>query len=131
MYLHKKRPKNGGKHTFVWIAVDRERGQIIDFEIGDRSKNTYLELARRIESKYNIKHLCTDDYAAYKYYRISENHHTTKSETCLVESFNSLIRNYLARFNRCTKRYSKSIHMIYYSLILLFNKNMLNLDFYL
>lgn len=49
-------------------------------------------------------------------------HIANKSETCLIESVNSRIRNYLARFNRRTKRYSKSIEMIEYSLYLLFDK---------
>ena len=49
-------------------------------------------------------------------------HIANKSETCLIESVNSRIRNYLARFNRKTKRYSKSIGMIKYSLYLLFDK---------
>ena len=43
-------------------------------------------------------------------------------QTCLIESVNSRIRNYLARFNRRTKRYSKSIETIEYSLYLLFDK---------
>ncbi|MCC8369842.1 MAG: IS1 family transposase, partial [Rickettsia endosymbiont of Stiretrus anchorago] len=38
---------------------------------------------------------------------------------------NSLLRHYLARFNRKTKRYSKAIDMIYNSILLLFNKNLL------
>lgn len=49
-------------------------------------------------------------------------HIANKSETSLVESVNSLIRHYLARFNRKTKRYSKGIEMIEYSLYLLFDK---------
>ncbi len=49
-------------------------------------------------------------------------HIANKSETCLIESINSLIRNYLARFNRKTKRYSKSEEMVEYSLYLLFDK---------
>ena len=85
----------------------------------------------RIEQRYKVKHLYTDDYNAYKYYTISEQHYTTKSETSLVESINSLVRHYLARFNRKTKRYSKSLDIIFASLTLLFYKNMLNLNFYL
>jgi insertion element IS1 protein InsB len=46
----------------------------------------------------------------------------TKSETALVESKNSLIRHYLARFNRKTKRYSKALDMITNSILILFNK---------
>ena len=45
-----------------------------------------------------------------------------KSEICLIESINGLIRNYLARFNRKTKRYNKSKEMIEYSLYLLFDR---------
>ena len=131
MYLYKKRPKNGGEFTFIWIAVDRNRGKVIDFEVGDRSKFTYLKLAFRLEKRYNINHLCTDNYSAYGYYKISNQHHITKSETSLVESVNSLIRHYLARFNRRTKRYSKSIKMLTASLVLFFHKDLINLNFYL
>lgn len=60
MYLYKKRPKKGGEYTFVWIAVDRRTNQVIDFEVGDRSKQTHLKLTLRIEHKYNVNHLSTD-----------------------------------------------------------------------
>ncbi len=56
---------------------------------------------------------------------IAKRHVVTKSETSLVESKNSLIRHYLARFNRKTKRYSKAIDMIENSLLLLFNRNLI------
>ena len=49
-------------------------------------------------------------------------HIANKSETSLIESVNSRIKNYLARFNRRTKIYSKSIDMIEYGLYLLFDK---------
>ncbi len=61
----------------------------------------------------------------YGKYRIGDKHYFTKKETALVESFNSLIRHYLARFNRKTKRYSKAIDMIYNSILMLFNKKLL------
>ena len=107
------------------------KASAVDFEVGDRSKSTYLKLAQRIDERYNIRHLCTDDYSAYKYYTISDHHHTTKAETSFVESINSLVRHYLARFNRRTKRYSKSLDMLTASLTLFFHKNLLDLDFYL
>ena len=49
----------------------------------------------------------------------------TKAETSLVESKNSIIRHYFARFNRCTKRYSKAFDMIWYSIFMIFIKNLL------
>jgi insertion element IS1 protein InsB len=80
-------------------------------------------MASRLESKYNIEYLCTDAYEAYSKYSISKKHTTTKAEKALVESFNSLIRHYLARFNRRTTRYSKAFDMIVDSLTLFFNKH--------
>lgn len=77
-----------------------------------------------LEEIFRINILCTDAYALYAQYRIAKRHVITKAETALVESKNSLIRHYLARFNRRTKRYSKAIDMIENSLLLLFNKNL-------
>ncbi|MGX6960742.1 MAG: IS1 family transposase [Rickettsia endosymbiont of Pentastiridius leporinus] len=67
---------------------------------------------------------CSDHYDVYEAYKVAKKHYFTKKETALVESFNSLLRHYLARFNRKTKRYSKAIDMIYNSILLLFNKNL-------
>jgi insertion element IS1 protein InsB len=131
MYICKKKPKNGGEFVFIWIDDDRNRNEIVDFEVGDRSQDTYKKMEDRIKNKYSVKKLCTDKYSVYKKQKLAKEHYETKAETSLVESKNSLIRHYLARFNRKTKRYSKSIEMITATLILFFNKNLLNLDFYL
>ena len=106
----------------IWIFIDRNRNKVIDFQIGDRDKWTYYKVYKRIRNNYNINYLCTDHWDAYNFYKISNIHIKSKSETSLIESVNSLIRHYLARFNRRTKRYSKSIEMIEYSLYLLFDK---------
>ena len=45
-------------------------------------------------------------------------HVVSKSETCLVESYNSVLRYYLARLHRKTKCYSKSIQMLELSIAL-------------
>lgn len=82
-------------------------------------------MASRIEQSFKVKILCTDAFDVYAKYRLALRHVVTKAETSLVESKNSLIRHYLARFNRRTKRYSKAIDMIEGSLLLLFNKQLL------
>ena len=46
----------------------------------------------------------------------------SKAETYTVESYNGVIRHFLARFRRKTKCYSKSEQMINYSLMLLMAK---------
>lgn len=88
-----------------------------------REFSAYRPMALRLEEKYNINYLCTDNYVVYKQLKIAKNHLTTKAETSLVESKNSLLRHYLARFNRKTKRGSKAMDMIEASILLLFNKN--------
>ena len=58
-------------------------------------------MSERLERKgYKIKILCTDGFEVYASYKLAEKHCVTKAETSLVESKNSLIRHYLARFNR-------------------------------
>jgi insertion element IS1 protein InsB len=107
--------------------VDRNRNQIIDIAVSKtREKSVYIKMSQRLEYKgYKVKILCTDGYEGYASYRLAEKHLTTKAETSLVESKNSLIRHYLARFNRRTKRFSKAFDMIFWSLLILFNKDLL------
>ena len=66
-------------------------------------------------------------YDIYSKYKILPQHSTSKAKTSLVESKNSLIRHYLASFNRRSKRYFKAFDMIENSLILLFFKNLLSI----
>lgn len=82
-------------------------------------------LAKRLKENYKVTISCSDYYHVYEKYKIAEQHIMTKAETSLVESFNSLIRHYLARFQRKTKRYSKAIDMIKNSIFMLFNKKLL------
>ena len=82
-------------------------------------------MALRLEEHYKIEIAASDEFDVYVKYQIAEKHILTKAETALVESKNSLLRHFLARFNRRTKRFSKAIDMIYNSVLLLFNKELL------
>jgi IS1 family transposase len=53
---------------------------------------------------------------------LNENTTASKSETYLIEAVDGRIKNYLARFNRKTKRYSKSFQILYYRLLLFFDR---------
>ena len=64
----------------------------------------------------------TDHWRSYEEFIPPEQHVQSKSETYTVESYNSRIRHYLARFKRKTKCYSKSEEMIVISLNLLMKK---------
>lgn len=67
---------------------------------------------------YSDANSCYD--IAFKRFGVIEPRCMTKSQTHLIESSNSSIRDNLARFNRKTKRYSKSLEMLKMSLDLLF-----------
>ncbi|MDR0936015.1 MAG: hypothetical protein LBM98_04955, partial [Oscillospiraceae bacterium] len=66
--------------------------------------------------------------AAFKIMKIPEPHTMTKTQTHLIESSNSSIRDNLTRFNRRTKRYSKSLEMLQIALELLFHKKFFELQ---
>ena len=63
----------------------------------------------------------TDDFRAYRLLP-KEKRLIGKAHTFTVESKNSQLRHYLARFRRKTKCYSKAAHMVFDSLTLLIHK---------
>ncbi len=77
-------------------------------------------LEDRLPQRYTAEYLCSDDYSVYKQQVIAIQHPLLiKSETCLVEAKNSLLRDNLAQLNRKTKKYSNSLEMLDLSLYLL------------
>ncbi|WP_256114431.1 hypothetical protein [Shinella lacus] len=54
-----------------------------------------------------------------------ERHEQTKARTHLIKSANSSIRDNLARLNRRSKRYSKTIQMLDITLDLFFNRHLI------
>jgi len=69
-----------------------------------------------------VNSYATDYWRSYEYFIPPEKHIQSKEETYTLESYNSRVRHYLARFKRKTKCYSKSVEMIVISLNLLINK---------
>src|SRR6266542_1171345 len=76
------------------------------------------------QQRSQIRQLCTDANSCYEVafarHQVPEPHLVTKAQTHLIESFNSSIRDNLARFNRRAKRYSKSWQMLRITLDLFF-----------
>jgi IS1 family transposase len=105
--------------------VDRNRFKTVAFKVGDGDKSNFIALAMEIEQICGkIKYLCTDNYEVYCNYKLAQIHIRSKSETCLVESFNSSLRDMLARLNRKTKRFSKCAEMLRLTLVMFFNKTL-------
>jgi IS1 family transposase len=112
---------NQKKDVWIWIAVDRKTKRILDFEIGSRSQRTFKVLFNRIRL-LKPKIIYTDNYSVYTTIIPSSIHKTGKEHTYTVERTNGRIRDYLARFHRKTKSFSKSLNMMKSNLLLLFTK---------
>ena len=76
----------------------------------------------------NISHIYTDANSCYDVafsrMKIPEPHTMTKTQTHLIESSNSSIRDNLARFNRRSKRFSKSMDFLRIALDLFIHKHL-------
>jgi insertion element IS1 protein InsB len=86
--------------------------------IGDRSTKTCQLLYQEIKD-IPTRVYCTDHWKAYEKVIPVNQHYQGKDETYTVESKNSQIRHYLAKFRRRTKCYVKSIENVVMSLELL------------
>ena len=79
--------------------------RISAFEVDPEKDLVLRKLINKI-GENNLKIVCTDGNFSYEE-ELSMNadikHVISKSETCLVESYNSVLRYYLARLHRKTK----------------------------
>jgi len=72
----------------------------------------------------------TDYWKAYKEMIEGDKLEQTKRETYTVESYNGLLRHYIARFRRKTKCYSKSEEMLRITISLFIAKRNGNLSIF-
>ena len=84
-----------------------------------------MSLYRKVKAQRSeIGSIYTDGNSCYglafKRNAVKEQHVVTKAQTHLIESFNSSMRDNMARFNRRTKRYSKTLEMLCITLDLFF-----------
>lgn len=102
--------------------MNRNKLKFVDFVVGGGTKKACKELLNKLK-ECTIDIICTDgNYAYDKCIPESTEHVITKSETCLVESYNSVLRYGLARLHRRTKCYSKSFEMLRLSVLLIIDK---------
>ena len=98
---------------------------MVAYHIGDQgvvSAMTIYNLARQAVGQ--IEAIFTDANSCYRLaferHGVPEPHTQTKAQTHLIESSNASIRDMLARFNRRTKRASKTHNMLQITLDLFF-----------
>jgi IS1 family transposase len=90
--------------------------------LGSRGTETGVTLYNEIKDNNPGAVYMTDYWSPYTEFLPEERHVQSKAETYTVEGFNSRTRHYLARFRRKGKCYSKSIEMLHYSELLLFEQ---------
>jgi len=105
-FSSKKRQK-----LWVWTAVDRVSGRLLDWELGNRDSKTLSRLLNRLK-KYNIKICYTDRWESYAELIPAEMLIQTKRETHHVERMNCRLRHWFGRFKRKSLIVSKSVHMV-------------------
>ena len=118
----------------IWTAYSRRRGKVIAYVIGTSGKCAIELYYAAKDVVGNIGQIYTDANSCYieRFAEIGISHlHSIaqgKSQTHLIESVNSSIRDNLARFNRRSKRYSKRKDMLSDTLLLFFNQKQFHIN---
>ena len=96
---------------WIWKAYCRTTGELIDWELGNRSSETLWQLTSRL-AEYDVAMYFTDRYDGYAELIPPEQLVQTKAETHGVERNNGQQRHWFARFRRRTCVVSRSVEMI-------------------
>lgn len=96
---------------------------MIAYHVGDKGVASAITIYRLAKQAVGaIRAIFTDANSCYGLafarFGVSEPHTQTKAQTHLIESSNAAIRDNLARFNRRTKRASKTHQMLEITLTL-------------
>jgi insertion element IS1 protein InsB len=96
---------------WIWTAIDRETGRLVDWECGGRDATTFVQLLKRLK-RWGVRLFCTDDYVVYESELAIGQHYQGKDMTVQAERTHSCLRHWLARFRRRTCVVSRSKDMV-------------------
>jgi insertion element IS1 protein InsB len=105
-YVQKKRKK-----LWIWKALDRDAGQLLDWECGRRDKVTLKKMVDRL-AQFNVKLYCTDNWASYASVIRKDKLVQSKATTHDIERHHCRQRHWFGRFKRGTIIVSKSKEMV-------------------
>ena len=112
------RPKKR-KKVWVCLTYSRSEQRVIACEVGSRSAAKLKRLWDRIKLLKPAA-VCTDGYKVYRKVIPANLLIQSKKHTHNVEAQNSSLRDFIKRFNRRTKAYSKALDMIVFSVYIHF-----------
>jgi len=96
--------------VWLWLAVERRRGLVVGFHIGERNQESALGLWLSIPVAVREKALVfTDDLAAYaNVFEKGQHQAEGKKQTTKIERLNNTLRQRCSRLVRKTLSFSKS-----------------------
>jgi insertion element IS1 protein InsB len=103
---------------WIWTALDRATGRLIDWECGGRDQMTFERLLARLW-RWKVRLVCTDEYVVYEQSLSAGRHYAGKDQTVALERTHSRLRHWLARFRRRTCVVSRSREMVDRSIALI------------
>jgi insertion element IS1 protein InsB len=105
-YLKNKRGK-----LWIWKALDRETGQLLDWECGRRDKKTLKKMVDRL-AQWDVKMYCTDKWATSASVIPQDKLVQSKATTHDIERNHCRQRHWFGRFKRKSIIVSKSKEMV-------------------
>jgi IS1 family transposase len=105
-YIGTKRGK-----LWIWKALDRDTGQLLDWECGRRDKATLKKRVDRL-AQWDVQMYCTDQWAAYASVIPQGKLVQSKATTHTIERNHWRQRHWFGRFKRKSIIVSKSIEMV-------------------
>jgi insertion element IS1 protein InsB len=105
-YLTKKRRK-----LWIWKALDRETGQLLDWECGRRDQATLQKMVDRLAT-WDVKMFCTDKWGTSASVIPQDKLVQSKATTHDIERHHCRQRHWFGRFKRKSIIVSKSKEMI-------------------
>jgi len=104
--LKKKRCK-----LWIWKVLDRDTGQLLDWECGRRDKKTLQKMVDRL-AQWDVKMYCTDTWATYASLIPLDKLVQRKATTHDIERHHCRQRHWFGRFKRKSIIVSKSKAMV-------------------
>ena len=105
------RRKGKRREVWIWTAVVEERdgSRWVDFEVGDRSEETFLRLYGRLPEAGLYR---SDAYQVYDWLPADRHEVGKGGAVNRNEGLHSRLRDRINRLHRKTKGYSKSVAML-------------------
>jgi insertion element IS1 protein InsB len=99
------------RKLWIWKALDRDTGQLLDWECGHRDQRTFKKWYKRLK-QWNVQIYCTDEYQVYSAIIPERRLVMSKRETRGIERNHTPNRHWFARFKRKSIVVSKSLEMV-------------------